>query len=68
LLWPATGIEREQLASVSDWRVATRCGASQADHASARYDMGPARRDFGYVPRVSIAEGLERLAAACHGN
>jgi hypothetical protein len=30
--------------------------------------MGPARRDFGYVPRVSIAEGLERLAAACHGN
>ena len=32
------------------------------------YDMGPARRDFGYVPRVSIAEGLERLAAACHGN
>ena len=32
------------------------------------YDMGPARRDFGYVPRVSIAEGLERLAVACHGN
>ncbi len=28
------------------------------------YDMGPARRDFGYVPRVSIAEGLARLAAA----
>lgn len=28
------------------------------------YDMGPARRDFGYVPRVTIAEGLERLAAA----
>ena len=25
------------------------------------YDMGPARRDFGYVPRVTIAEGLERL-------
>ena len=32
------------------------------------YDMGPARRDFGYVPRVSIAEGLKRLAVACHGN
>ena len=28
------------------------------------YDMAPATRDFGYVPRVSIAEGLERLAAA----
>jgi nucleoside-diphosphate-sugar epimerase len=26
------------------------------------YDMAPARRDFGYVPRVSFAEGLERLA------
>jgi nucleoside-diphosphate-sugar epimerase len=31
------------------------------------YDMGPARRDFGYVPTVSIAEGLRRLAAACRG-
>jgi nucleoside-diphosphate-sugar epimerase len=29
------------------------------------YDMAPARRDFGYVPRVTIAEGLRRLAAAC---
>jgi nucleoside-diphosphate-sugar epimerase len=28
------------------------------------YDMGPARRDFGYVPRVTVAEGLQRLAAA----
>jgi hypothetical protein len=28
------------------------------------YDMGPARRDFGYVPRVSIAEGLARLAGS----
>lgn len=25
------------------------------------YDMGPATRDFGYVPGISIAEGLERL-------
>ncbi len=25
------------------------------------YDMAPATRDFGYVPRVSISEGLERL-------
>jgi nucleoside-diphosphate-sugar epimerase len=31
------------------------------------YDMTPATRDFGYVPRVSIAEGLARLAAACRG-
>ena len=29
------------------------------------YDMAPARRDFGYVPRISIDEGLKRLAAAC---
>jgi len=28
------------------------------------YDMAPATRDFGYVPKVSIAEGLDRLAAA----
>lgn len=28
------------------------------------YDMAPATRDFGYVPRVSVAEGLERLAAS----
>jgi nucleoside-diphosphate-sugar epimerase len=28
------------------------------------YDMAPATRDFGYVPRVSIAEGLRRLAGA----
>ncbi len=26
------------------------------------YDISAARRDFGYVPRVSTAEGLERLA------
>ncbi len=29
------------------------------------YDMAPATRDFGYVPRVTIAEGLARLAASC---
>lgn len=28
------------------------------------YDMAPACRDFGYVPRVSFAEGLARLRAA----
>ncbi|KQY49365.1 2-alkyl-3-oxoalkanoate reductase [Lysobacter sp. Root494] len=28
------------------------------------YDMAPARRDLGYVPQVSIEEGLARLAAA----
>src|SRR5690606_3902726 len=31
------------------------------------YDMAPATRDLGYVPRVSIAEGLSRLAAASRG-
>ena len=29
------------------------------------YDMEPATRDFGYVPRVSFHEGLTRLKAAC---
>ena len=28
------------------------------------YDMAPATRDFGYVPRVSIDQGLERLQAS----
>ncbi|HZH43189.1 MAG TPA: 2-alkyl-3-oxoalkanoate reductase [Lysobacter sp.] len=28
------------------------------------YSMEPARRDFGYVPKVSFADGLERLRAA----
>ena len=28
------------------------------------YSMEPARRDFGYVPRVGMREGLERLAAS----
>jgi 2-alkyl-3-oxoalkanoate reductase len=32
------------------------------------YDMTPATRDFGYVPQVSIDEGLARLAVACRGN
>jgi nucleoside-diphosphate-sugar epimerase len=31
------------------------------------YDMGPATRDLGYVPRVSIDEGLLRLKAAWGG-
>lgn len=29
------------------------------------YDMAPARRDFGYMPKVSIHEGLTRLKDAC---
>ena len=28
------------------------------------YSMEPAQRDFGYVPRVSMAEGMERLRAS----
>jgi nucleoside-diphosphate-sugar epimerase len=31
------------------------------------YDMAPATRDFGYLPRVGFAEGLARLAAAWRG-
>ena len=32
------------------------------------YDMAPARRDFGYVPRVTFDEGLARLRAAYAGD
>jgi len=31
------------------------------------YDMCPATRDFGYVPKVSIADGLARLRASLSG-
>jgi len=31
------------------------------------YDMAPARSDFGYVPTVTIDEGMARLAAAYRG-
>jgi len=33
-------------------------------HTTHWYSMEPARRDFGYVPTVSIEEGLRRLRAA----
>ena len=32
------------------------------------YSMAPAKLDFGYVPTVSIDEGLARLAAAREAN
>ena len=28
------------------------------------YSMAPATRDFGYVPKVTMAEGMERLRAS----
>ena len=31
------------------------------------YSMAPATRDFGYVPRVAMAEGLQRLRTALQG-
>ena len=31
------------------------------------YDMAPARRDFGYVPKVTFDQGLARLRAASAG-
>ena len=30
------------------------------------FDLSAARRDLGYVPIVSIAEGLERLRESLH--
>ena len=32
--------------------------------ASHYFDIGRARRDFGYEPTISLAEGMRRLAAA----
>lgn len=31
------------------------------------YSMEPARQDFGYVPKISVAEGLARLRASLKG-
>ena len=30
------------------------------------YDIGAARRDLGYTPLVSVADGIERTLAAMH--
>lgn len=44
----------------------TRFAAAQLSHAEW-FDGAAARRDLGYVPRVSRDEGLRRLAAWCRG-
>ena len=49
------GIEKEPLM--------TRFAASELSHAQW-FDISAARKDLGYAPRVSIAEGLERVKAA----
>lgn len=49
------GIDKEPLM--------TRFAASELSHAQW-YDISAAKRDFGYVARVSIDEGLRRLAAS----
>ncbi len=49
------GIEKEPLM--------TRFAASELSHAQW-FDISAARKDLGYAPRVSIAEGLARVRAA----
>ena len=44
----------------------TRFVASQLS-TSHWYDIGAARRDLGYEPRVTIVDGLKRLGAALRG-
>ena len=40
-----------------------------AQLATAHYfDISAARRDFGYEPRISMAEGMQRLASWLTGN
>ncbi len=53
------GLEREPLM--------TRFAASELSHAQW-FDISAAKRDLGYVPRVSIDEGLRRLQAWCQQN
>lgn len=53
-LWPLLGLKGEP--------PMTRFLAEQLA-TTHWYDMGPAKRDFGYVPRVGIDEGLTRLKA-----
>ena len=55
----AFGIDREPLM--------TRFGAAELSRA-AWYDISAARRDLGYEPRVSLDEGLERLARWFEGD
>ncbi len=51
----AFGLEREP--------AITRFAVSELSH-SQWFDISAARRDLGYAPRVSIEEGLRRLAAS----
>jgi len=51
----AFGLAREPLM--------TRFAASQLSHAQW-FDIGAAKRDLAYVPRITIEEGLARLASA----
>ena len=60
--WRRSDISADR--SQADSSSARRRGVAYrvASTVAARYDMGPATCDFGYVPRVSIDEGLARLA------
>ncbi len=52
------GVEKEPLI--------TRFGASELSYAQW-FDISAAKRDLGYTPKVTIEEGLKRLAASLKG-
>jgi len=54
-VWPLLRLEGEP--------PLTRFLAEQL-HTTHWYSMTPAARDFGYVPKISIAEGLQKLRAS----
>ena len=51
------------------WNTDTSAQEAEVEQLSTShwYSMAPATRDFGYVPKVTMAEGLERLRGSLAG-